>query len=218
MLVSTIIANALSKADISAQSFYTPNDQIFDAQLAWEEIYTLLAESDDDYFITSLYLVPGTDFTTDTNRTSLFIYPLPADFFRLRMLSHQAVSGGHFVPCTKMNTNNFGYSQQAPAYRLVGNKLELYDPYNFNLYNLWYYPAPAQLVPATDITYPTNIYLEYMVWKMAADIRRKQNQDASIQQLRANEIMQNMKRQINRDNFRVQAPKDIFSQGNDYWS
>jgi len=52
MLVSAIIANAMSKANIANVNFYSATDQLFDAQLAWEEIYNLLTENDDDYFVT----------------------------------------------------------------------------------------------------------------------------------------------------------------------
>ena len=217
MLVSSIIANALSKADVSNQSFYTQNDQVFDAQAAWNTIYELLTENDDDYFVTSKYLVPSSAFTLDANRQSLFLYPLPDDFFRLRMLSYQSLSGGFFLPCTKMDTSNFGMSQSTPGYRLVGKNLEIYDPYGFTLYNFWYYPQSQVLTLATDIAYPNNVLTEYMVWQIAADIRRKQNRDPAIQVSRAGELYQKMKQQISRDDFRVQVPKDIFSDGNNYW-
>jgi hypothetical protein len=218
MLVSSIISNAMSKADIANQNFYTSNDQLFDAQLAWEEIYTLLTENDDDYFVTSVYITPSVSFTSDSNRTSIYLYPLPADFYRLRMISYKGLTGGYYIPCSKMDVMNFGYTQSTPAYRIVGQNIEIYDPYSYTSYNFWYYPAPAALTTATNIIYPNTALLEYMVWKIAADIRRKQNQDPIIQQMRANEIMETMKRQIHRDDFRAQKPKDIFSSGNDYWS
>ena len=217
MLVSTIIANAMSKADLQNQSFYTQNDQIMDVQLAWNQMYELFMENDDDFFVTSLYLTPSVAFSLDTNRVSLYIYPIPSDFSRLRMLSYQSLTGGYFIPCKKMDTLNFGYTSQTPAYRLVGTNLEIYDPYGMSLYNLWYYPKPAVLTTATDLSYPANAIFEYMIWNIAADIRRKQNQDPTLQQTRANEIMQTMKRQINRDDFRVQTPRDELSDGTDYW-
>jgi hypothetical protein len=217
MVVSSIIANAISKADLGTVSWYSQNDQLFDAQVAWNTIYELLAENDDDYFLTSLYLTPSVSFTSDTNRQYVYIYPLPTDFFRLRMFSYQGNVAQQFYPCTKADNLNFGYTQNTPSYRMIGTNLELYDPYGFTKYNLWYYPSPVQLIMNTDLSYPKNALIEYMSWQIAADIRRKQNQDPTIQQERANELMAIMKRQSHRDDFRVQTPKDIFSDGNNYW-
>ena len=288
MLVSAIIANAMSKANIANVNFYSATDQLFDAQLAWEEIYNLLTENDDDYFVTSLYIAPTTilkgtiaagglstittttslaatglqagmsitdsagvvgtgntiasitlpytitltnaaagasagdtftvtAFTADSNRQYVYIYPLTTDFYRLRMFSYQSGATGKFLPCDKMDTMNFGYSQNCPAYRIVGSNLELYDPYNYNLYNLWYYPQVATLTTSTSLSYPNTALDEYMVWRIAADIRLKQNQDDNLQRTRANNIMETMKRQISRDDFRAQKPKDVFTSGFDFW-
>jgi hypothetical protein len=215
----------MSKADVLNQSFYTSNDQLFDATLAWEEIYNLLTENDDDYFVTSLYLTPSIAFTVDSNRTSMYIYPLPSDFYRLRMIAFMAINGGYYLPCAKMDMMNLGYTQTTPAYALQGTNLDIYDPYGFASYNFRYYPSslaalgvPAGLTAATSITYPNTILTEYMVWKIAADIRRKQNQDPNIQQTRANEVMETMKKQIHRDDYRARTPKDEFTSGNDYWN
>jgi hypothetical protein len=225
MLVSTIISNALSKADIAGTNFYSQSDQLFDVTIAWEKIYAFLCENDDDYFCTSVYIVPSVSFTADTNRTSMYIYPLPTDFYRLRLFQYLGNTGGLFYqPCTKMDTLNFGATQNSPSYRMIGSNLEIFDPYSYTSYNIWYYPsplsalgAPSGLLTTTNISSPSNMLPEYMVWEVAADIRRKQNQDPTLQQEKANGIMQTMKNQSNRDDFRVQKPKDIFSDGLNYW-
>jgi len=217
VLVSTIITNAMSKADISNQNFYPQNDQLFDAQLCYNEMYELMAENDDDYFVTQVYLTPGTDFTSDANRESVFIYTLPDDFFRLRMLSYHAQGGGYFLPCYKMDVNNFGNTQSSPGYRLVGSTIEIYDPFGMDQYAFWYYPSAQQLEVSTELVFPHNAMYEYIVWRMAEYIKRKQNQDSSKQQEVADRIMQTMKKQSRRDDFRAQAPKDIFSDGNQWW-
>jgi hypothetical protein len=226
MLVSTIISNALSKADVSNQNFYSASDQLFDVQIAWEKIYAFLCENDDDYFCTSLY-IPSSSFTADANRTHMYLYSLPADFFRLRLFSYLGNTGNLFYsPCQKMDTLNFGNTQNAPAYRLMGSNLELYDPYGYTTYNLWYYPSPLSalgiasgqpLLTTTNISTPNNMLPEYMVWEVAADIRRKQNQDPALQQAKADGIMLTMKKQSNRDDFRVQHTKDLFDDGLSYW-
>jgi hypothetical protein len=232
MLISSIIANAQLKADLANQAFYTSNDANFDATLAWEEIYNLLTEADDDYFVTSIYLTPSVSFTADPNRTAFYIYALPVDFYRLRMLAYRGpTSTGYFFPCAKMDMLNMGYTQHTPGYILQGQNLDIYDPYGFSMYNFRYYPSPisalaaangqpgaAAISPAWDITYPNTVLTEYMVWRIAADIRRKQNQDPVIQQTRASEIMQTIKRQIHRDDYRARVPKDEFQSGNDWWN
>ena len=269
MLVSTIITNAQSKADIANQNFYSAADALFDAQLAWETIYELLMENDDDYFVNSYYIAPTTKvvgtivggglstittttslantgitagqsitdsagvvgttntiasitlpytitlttpasgaaaadtfsipiFVADSYRNSVYVYPVPTDFFRLRLFQYQGQSQGYFQPCSKMDNLNFAYTQQSPAYRMVGNNIVIYDPYGMSLYNLWYYPAAATLQTTTNLTYPANVLFEFMVWQIAADIRRKQNMAPDIQQGRADELMQKIKKQIHR--------------------
>ena len=226
MLVSTIITNALSKADVANQNFYSQTDQLFDVTLAWKTIYAFLCENDDDYFCTSVYIVPSVSFTADSNRTFMYLYPLPIDFFRLRMLSYLGNTGNLFYsPCQKMDMLNFGNTQNAPAYRLMGSNLEVYDPYGYASYNLWYYPDALSalgcevtgILTSTNINTPNNMIPEYIVWEVAAEIRRKQNQDPALQQSKANDIMQTMKNQSNRDDFRVQHPKDIFDVGLNSW-
>ena len=161
----------------------------------------------------------------------MYLYPLPTDFYRLRMIAFKSLSSGYFLPCQKMDMLNMGYTQNTPGYILQGQTLEIYDPYGFSLYNFRYYPSPISVLatangqpgalvlsPAWDITYPNTFLPEYMVWRIASDIRRKQNQDPTIQQTRASEVMQTMKRQIHRDDYRARVPKDEFTSGNDYWN
>jgi hypothetical protein len=267
MLVSAIIASARLKADVPNTSFYTDAEALADAQASWCDLYAILAQNDDDYFITKTYLssplsvsagsfAVGTDyvigsvgttdfmlvgassntvgvqftatgagsgtgtayqvtsaFHPDTNRQSTYLWPMPATFYRLRLLQYQDASGAGFYPVQKMTIENFGNAQGTPAYRLVGTNVELYDPNGYSTYCLWFYPAPATLALATNLTYPTSVVQEVMVYQVAAEIRRKQRLPTDAYEARRNELVQTMLKQTNRDDFKAVTPKNNFSTG-----
>ncbi len=58
MLVSDVITMAQNLANVPNTSFWTPTEQLQQANLAWKQIYAYLAQNDDDYFCTVAY-TPG---------------------------------------------------------------------------------------------------------------------------------------------------------------
>lgn len=213
MLVSTIISNGQLKADMPSTSFYTAAEALFDAQTSWNDIYAILCECDDDYFLTESYTT-SSSFTPVTSRTYAYTYPLASDFFRLRFLQYQGTGGTlAYYPAQRMNNENFGNTQGTPAYRLNGQSLVIYDPVGYTNWYVGYYPSPATLTSSTDLTYPTNAVFEIMVYQIAAEIRRKQNQPTDLLIARRNELLDTLRKQFGRDDAKALPIKNVFSQG-----
>ena len=211
MLVSTIISNGLSLADTPNTNFFTASDQLFAVQLAYKELYAMLADANDDYFVTQLY-VPFSSLTADANRTFVFNYALPVDFYRLRLLQFLS-DGPMYFPVDKMTIENFGNLQNGPGYRLVGQNLSIFTQVSYSTWCIWYYPAPITLTTGTDIVYPNSLLPEIMSYQLAIEIRRKQNLDVDDKEVRKNQLIATMLKQVDRDEARAESPRNTFAQG-----
>lgn len=211
MLVSTIISNGQSLADTPNTNFFTASDALFAVQLSWKEIYAHLCEQNDDYFVTKSYLT-FSSFTADANRTYAYTYALPSDFYRLRLFQYQPTSDLYF-PVDKMTLENFGNLQSGPGYRIAGQYINIFTTNAYTNWCLWYYPEPATLSTGTNLTYPSTMIPEIMSYQVAIEIRRKQNLDFSDKEVRKQELIKAMLRQIVRDDARAEQPKNIFAQG-----
>jgi hypothetical protein len=221
MLVSTIITNGQLLADVPNTTFYTPAEALEAVQASWLDIYAMLAEGSDDYFVTQLYF-NFSAMTADPNRQNAYFYNLPADFYRLLLLQYQGSFGGNqYYPVTRMNRSNFGNIQDTPAYRIVGQstapsnggRLSIYTQVEYANWALWYIPAPVTLTTATDLTYPYSMIPEIMSYQVAIEIRRKQNVNYKDKEDRRNELIHTMKLQMNRDENRAETPKNVFANG-----
>jgi len=229
MLVSTIITNGMLLADVPNVSFYTPAEQLFAVQLAWEELYAFFCTNNDDYFVNAYYFQPTTDpgVTYDANRqytwlldtTNTTDFPDPSSttysaFYRLRLIQFQGYGGTiAFYPVQKMTIENFGNTQNGPAYRFEGKYIAVYDPANYQTYCLWYYPRPITLTTSTDIQYPYNSIPEVLAYQLAIEIRRKQKADTIPWEKRKKEIMDSMLLQMSRDDSHGEPIKNQFGQG-----
>lgn len=213
MLVSQIIADGRSWADVPNTNFFTAADALTTVQTSWKQIYQKLCQWNDDYFVTTVYPTFSA-FTPDANRQFLYNYPLPADFFHLRLFQYQP-NAQTFVPVSKMTIEDFGNTQDSPAYRLMGSNLSIFTMTPYTNWCVFYYPAPATLTTITDLTYPTTMIPEIMSWQVAVEIRRKQNLDFADKQMRVNELMQTMHDDIPRDDAKAEPIKNVFAQG--FW-
>ncbi len=222
MLVSTIITNGMALADVPNVSFYTPAEALFAVQLSWEEIYAFLCTNNDDYFVTAYYLDPTTDVAVTFDADRQFVWMLdttnivdfPDYFYRLRMIQYQGYGGTMgYYPVSKMTIENFGNTQNSPAYRFEGKYLSVYDPAGYLKYCLWYYPRPAQVDVTTDLVYPYNMIPELMAYQVAIEIRRKQKADIAPWMARKQEIISSMLSQMSRDDSHGEPIKNQFGQG-----
>jgi len=296
MLVSVIITQAQNLANVPNTNFWTATEQLWQAQLAWEQVYAFLAQNDDDYFVTQRYLPGGanaignnvsltghltsgsavvasissttnlvagmvvTDATTasnipsgtqilsvdsttqvtltanaaasatadsltyvlwtlDSHRSYTYLMTLPTDFYRLRLLQYQSSSGSAaYLPFNKMTLQNYGGTQNTPAYRFEGTNLAVYDPQSYAEYCMWYYPRPVTLTTSSDLSYPNNMIPEAMSYLLAGEIRRKQHQDPALWTSKAGEIMGTMVQQKSRDDASANQPKNIFALDTGLWA
>lgn len=221
MLVSTIITNGQLLADVPNTTFFTAAESLQAVQTSWKDIYAMLAIGSDDFFVTQLYF-NFSSFTADANRQNTYFYNLPADFYRLLLLQYQGGTGGsQYYPVERMNRNNFGNTQNMPAYRIVGQstvpsnggQLIIYSMVQYTNWAAWYIPAPVALLTTTDLTYPYSMIPEIMSYQLAIEIRRKQNVDFKDKQARRDELIATMKKQMMRDENRAETPKNVFANG-----
>lgn len=221
-LVSDVITYGMQLADVPSTSFYSSAEQLASVQLAWKQMYSFLCEQDDDYFLTSTYFT-NASFTADTNRQNVYIYTLPADFYRLRLLQCQGYITGVYVPVQKATLENFGITTNAPAYRFYGTsqatgaQLIIYDPTTSPSWNIWYYPAPLTLTTSSQITYPNSQMLEWLAYQVCIDIRKKQMLDATIWEQRKAQIMESIKDQVRRDDYKPEQIKNTFGYSYNPW-
>lgn len=213
MLVSQIISDGRSWADVPNTNFFTAADALTTVQTSWKQIYQNLCQWNDDYFVTTVYPT-FSSFTPDANRQFLYNYALPTDFFHLRLVQYQP-NAQTYIPASKMTIENFGNTQESPAYRMMGANLSIYTIVSYTNWCVFYYPAPATLSLSTDLAYPNTMLPEIMSWQVAVEIRRKQNLDFDDKQVKVNELMDNMRRQIQRDDAKAEPIKNVFAQG--YW-
>jgi hypothetical protein len=222
MLVSTIIANGALLADVPNVSFYTPAESLFAVQLSWEEVYAFLCTNNDDYFLTQYYCTPLTDpaVTVDPNRTYVWLLDttnttdFPDYFYRLRLIQYQGYGGTvAYYPVSKMTIENFGNTQNTPAYRFEGKYIAVYDPSSYQSYCIWYYPRPITVNVNTDLVYPYNMIPELMAYQVAIEIRRKQKADIGPWMARKQELMGAMLSQMSRDDSHGEPIKNQFANG-----
>lgn len=219
MLVSTIITNGQLLADVPNTNFFTEAEALFAVQASWKDIYSMLCDGGDDYFSTPIYFT-SSSFSTDSNRQDMYYFPINTiavitnnDFYRLRLLQYQGMNGNIYFSATRMTIENFGNTQNTPAYRMVGQRIYVYDPSHYSNWCLWYYPAPATLSTSTDLSYPYSMIPEIMAYQVAIEIRRKQNLDFSQKEDRRNELIVSMNHQMNRDEAKAESIKNVFTQG-----
>lgn len=214
MLTSVIITQGRNLANVPNTSFYSDTEALFAVNIAYKQLYEQLMESSDDYYVTELYKTLS-DFTADSNRQYFYSYSLPSDFYRLRLFQYQQSGGQIFLPIYKMTLEGYGNTQNVPAYRIEGTKIQLYNPNSVSSFCIFYYPQPATLTlsPDTDVVYPNTLIPEIMSYQLAAEIRRKQKLDTSLWDQRRNEIMETFRRQVTRDDNKVETIKDTFRGG-----
>ncbi len=162
-------------------------------------------------------------------------YKLPNDFFRIRLFQTSGNIPGSWMPIEKMTIQNYGVSQASPAYRFtqhctpaVGETsafytqaLHIFNPIGFLQYRLFYYPVPVTLALATanpvfagtDLSYPYAQINSIISYRIAIEIRRKQNYDTKDKEKRCEELIQNMKDWMGRDDNRAETIKNVFSSG-----
>lgn len=147
------------------------------------ELYDLLVDSYEDYYVTG----PTVLTTTGSN-----LITLPNDFYKLMGVDGSPGSSNAFVTLKKFNfiaRNRYIYPQLPntllgifnPQYRLVGNSLMLIPtPQSGQSIQIWYIPKLTQLLQDTDILKGISGWSEYVICDAAIKALQKEESDVSI--------------------------------------
>lgn len=210
MLTSEIIAIGRSQANVPNTNFFTDQDALRSANMAWKQIYEEIAMNNDDSFVT---VFPIPSLTAVSNRPNTYTYDFSAisgGMFRLRLL--QFNNGQVWSPVPKMSLEEFGNPQYTPGYRIEAQKLWIYSTDNLS-YEMWYYPSPVALTlsPDYDLAYPLAVIPEIISYQIASDIRRKQSLPTDAFTMRRNELWMSMQKQLRRDDFHPDKVANVFA-------
>jgi hypothetical protein len=172
MLVSEIITAARHYSQIAGANFYASEDELRGLNRAYRDIYERILQSDDEFFVTEITLLPAS-FTTVRER--VYDVTLPADFYRLRNLV--AVSGTSENQLRRKDPQDIN---QGEGYRFHNSGLRLFIGTGYDSYRLEYYPKPHEYtLTAEDIIYPPQLEPLILAYQMAMDIGNIQNADVS---------------------------------------
>jgi hypothetical protein len=170
MLVSDIITAARFYAQINNSNFFGPGDEMRTLNRAYRDIYERILQSDDEFFVTEITLLPATFATV---RERVYDVTLPVDFYQLRNLV--AVSGTSENQLRRKDPQDIN---QGEGYRFHNNLLRLYVGTGYDSYRLEYYPLPFEYTATTeDIVYPPALEPLILAYQIAMDIGNIQNSD-----------------------------------------
>ncbi len=143
MRCSDIVKRGRQVADLQNAQFIIRDDEVGSLNESWRDIYALLCENDDDYFVTEAILTLSTFYLTATNEWTI---PLPADFFKLRSLDFKGNENWRVIDKTPLSGRNEGAGDL--QYRIANNNLVLVGNNTISAsgqIRLKYYPAVETL-------------------------------------------------------------------------
>jgi hypothetical protein len=172
LTVADIIAAARHYTQINNSSFYEPADEMRTLNRAYRDIYERILQSDDEFFVTEVTLLPASFATV---RARVYDVTLPAGFYRLRNIV--AVSGSSENQLRRKDPQDIN---QGEGYRFHNALLRLFVGTGYDSYRLEYYPAPHDYTLTTeDIIYPPSLEPLILAYEMAMDIGNVENADIS---------------------------------------
>lgn len=118
--VSQIVNRARGLSDIVNSQWMTYNDIISSLKESWRDLYELITESSDDYFVNviTLDLVKPSGVPLNVNE---YIIDLPDDFYKLDFLDYSV--NGVWRRMTRFPKDARGDIGNEPRYRFQGNQL-----------------------------------------------------------------------------------------------
>lgn len=143
---SSLVARALSLADLVNSKFISYDDLMNSLNEAWKDVYNFLTERNDDYFMTLTTLNASSALVGQPLNPNEYLIPLPDDFFKLRFLDYNY--SGSWQPMKKFSLDNRGNYGTVMSYRFQGDNLWiLAGPFttSFPMIRMGYYPPPSRL-------------------------------------------------------------------------
>ena len=159
MTAQDIILRARSASDLPASKFISHQDELDSLNEAWKDLYTALVEADDDYYVTEANPITLTAAFAVTGANNEYLWPLPADFLKLRYLDYR-VAGQDWMPVKKFSFAMKDNQPGDPMYRLKGTNLWIIGgsiaATGITL-RLGYYPVQATVTcPQGSLVYGTS--------------------------------------------------------------
>lgn len=221
--VSDLVTFSRQRANMEASQFVTDTEILSLLNRAYKELYDLLVQTYQEYFLTSytLTLIPGTD-----------TYALPSDFYKLQGIDYitQAATNSRWTMRPFMfNERNqyqasayvYAFSNTNLRYILAGSNLKFRPvPIQSGSCEVWYVPVPKTLTTAT-VPGPTeqnsidavNGYDEYVILDTAINMLNKEESDSSALRALKEEAVQRITRSAaDRDIGQPQRVTDVNAQ------
>ena len=152
---SGIIKRAFGVSNLVNTTIITQNDKVNSLNESYRDIYQLLLDSDDDYYLTEI-VIQLTPAMVNPNSTGQYIeynVPLPADVSRLRYVDYQG--GTQWMPMDKYPISMKDLSPGNPMYRWRNDGLNIIGGgtgNNLSTIRVGYYPTSATLtLPEPDL-------------------------------------------------------------------
>lgn len=177
ILVSEIIDLVRDKTDLQDTQFITEAELIRYINSSWKELYGLIVDTEDSYYLTSqnVSIVSGTD-----------IYSLPTDFYKLKgidinITSTRAITAQPFNFKERNRKNYIGNFNFQYRYILRGDNVQfLPEPNSNRTATIWYIPRPATITATTDTINTVNGGYKWLVADVCVAVANKEESDPSV--------------------------------------
>ena len=202
------------------------NDFIGDSELnnyinfAIAELYDLLINADNDYYLADPYTG-----TTVANQSD---YALPSDFYKLKGIDVK-INGQDWLKISKFNFNERNRFDDFGAWTLLGIANVRYRVMGSNVkftpipdasleYRIWYVPTIAKLSSDSDTLDDINQYSDFVIINAAMKMLNKEESDVSALASERNRIIKRIQENAkDRDPSEAESITDIHTDNNDYW-
>lgn len=193
------------RADRVNSNFVTNSEWNSYINQSYFELYDLLIDAYEDYYVAEPYVI------TTTGNTQM--YDLPSDFYKLLGVDLGLAGGANgYVTVQQFNfiaRNRYVYPQLTSnylgvfnlRYRLMGDKLMFIpEPSGGQYIRIWYIPRLNEVVQDQDILDGISGWTEYIIVDAAIKALQKEEQDVSVLLLQKQALIKRIEETaVNRD-------------------
>lgn len=172
---------AYQRADTESATDRFPTAEVDEyINQSYTELYDLLCDSEQDYFLTS---------TSVSIVASTETYSLPSDFYRIRGVDITINGSALYVSRWKFeerrnyfSQTNVAWGYESPvAYHLTGQNIQFKPTPAIDVdATLWYYPAPPRMTDDAHTIDGVAGWEEFVVLGAAIKMLAKDNRDAAL--------------------------------------
>lgn len=219
MSLGQIRLAAQQRADRVNSNFVTQSEWNSYINQSYFELYDLLIDAYEDYYVADPYVV------TTTGDSQM--YDLPPDFYKLMGVDLGLAGGSNgYVTVQQFNfigRNRYVYPQLTSSYlgvfnlryRLVGDKLMFIpEPSGGQYIRIWYIPRLNEVVQDQDILDGISGWTEYIIVDAAIKALQKEESDVSVLLIQKQALIKRIEETaVNRDAGQPNTISDIRSFG-----